>query len=141
MRDAGPPPERAFVCALVRTVAAAETPAARLTAIMLLHDVVTLGRWTLAFGADGPPETLPQRMPMLAGAHEDERRLLVLAGARPDVAVTTALAARFLALPDAHDLSVRERARAWLDAGDVPLAVLPSIFEVSARSERASPRP
>jgi hypothetical protein len=129
---------------------------------MLLHDEVMLAVWALAFGRDQLPEALSKKWALLAGATEDERRLVQLAGARPVVAVTTGLAAAVLAMPYVDDerawppapasdpeAAMRKRATMWLAFGEAPVIVVASDvlapaaspLPPSARSAPVSLRP
>ncbi len=111
VRSMAPPPERATVCGLLRSLA---DPATRLAALMALHDDVQLG-----FAA--VTDATPPRTTLLCHPDDDVvDGLRRMARERPVVALAPLLAAQIVLGAGVSDA----RIDAWRDLGEVPLDVL-----------------
>ncbi len=117
-------PERAPLCAALRSVAEARSDAETLAAVMALHDDVTLAMWSLDVFVEGKEPDLAAGLHRLLAPIPPEReaRLLRLAATRPLLPLGVALMAEWVGR---EGVAARvARASRWIAFGDAPMDVI-----------------
>ncbi len=121
LRSMAAPPERAATCRMRRIVTSATDDTARATALVVLHDHVTVARWAfdVARGAATIAQTTGRHRPLSRPGPDVIAKWERVALAQPTAAIGGGLAAGVLY--GAGD--VESRARAWSELGDVPFDI------------------
>jgi hypothetical protein len=124
MRRLAPPPERQWVCAAVGVGAREGSDVDEITALVVLHDLVTIGLWAVDLHADRREPARAQAAHPLASRLDDDRaeRLVRDAATHPIGPIGGATAVAMLLVDGPAKLQAH--ARAWSDFGDAPLDVV-----------------
>ena len=124
MRLLAPPPERAWACAAVHAAARGDTETEELTSLVVLHDLVCIGAWSLDLHTEmRDPDGARKRSPLLSRV-DDARSALLLREAATHPVGPIGGAATIVLLLAAGPAHLRERALLWRDFGDAPLDVV-----------------
>lgn len=139
VRGIEPPPERVYVCGMLRTLAGAEADRERTAALIALHTHLVVALWTspIHFGDDAPYRAANKLRPVMPMPPEREVQLLQVAAVRPVAALATGWATVLLTRPGLH--AARDRANAWLAFGDAPLDVVESAHALDAKPAPHAP--
>jgi hypothetical protein len=142
VRAIEPPPERAYVCGVLRTVADAADERSRAAALVALHTHLVIALWTspIHFGDDAPYRAANKLRPTMPVPPEREVHLLQVAAVRP-VAALAAGWATVLLLQRGVDYAA-SRAKVWLAFGDAPFDIVESAraLEINFASEQSDAR-
>jgi hypothetical protein len=143
IRSLAPPPERAPLCRLFHALHDAGDDLARAAVLVAFHDAAVVALWSVALHGSGATfeGAVATAHPFFGAQPDREARLVRIAEAAPNAAISVALAARFL-----DDALSPETAARWLALGDAPVAVAArklaqDLEESSASPAPASPRP
>ncbi len=118
IRSAGPPPERAPLCAALHSIADAKTDDDSLAALLALHDAVEIAAWSMHI-EDRVDGHAPPRHALLSDVPpESQGRFLRFAAARPIACIAIARMANLLDVRGAE--SRQASAKRWLAFGDAP---------------------